>query len=254
MIKLQDVHYNRNDRSILSEINLEMRDGEQWVILGRNGSGKTTILELITGYTFPSRGTVEVNGFKYSQCDIREVRKKIGYISQSLLEKLTLGDSVLEVVATGEYGYLRFYEPIPDEALQKAAHMLERVKLGHVKDQPLASLSQGERKKIMLARALMNEPKLLIMDEPCSGLDMFEREKLLEDIEELKNRNLSIIYVTHHLEEIMPMFTHLALLENGRIVAQGSKSEVLTAEHLHSTFQIPLSIDWYNGRPWAKVL
>lgn len=167
MIQLKNVHFIRNDRPILSDISLEMKEGEHWVVLGKNGSGKTTLLELITGYQFPSKGDVVVNGFHYTECDVREARKKIGYISQSLLEKLTLRDPVLEIVATGEYGYLRFYEEVPPEVEEKASQLIDWVGLPHLKNQPIGMLSQGERKKIMLARALMSDPSILIMDEPC---------------------------------------------------------------------------------------
>jgi len=253
MIKLDNVYFIRNNRDILGGINLHVKEGEQWVILGKNGSGKTTILEMISGYTFPSKGTIEVAGYRYSQCDLREVRKKIGYISQSLLEKLNLGDSVLEVVATGEFGFLRFYQNIPAEALQKAAEMIEFVGLSHVGDHPIGRLSQGERKKAMLARALMSDPSILIMDEPCSGLDIYEREKLLENIEELRRRKMTIIYVTHHIEEIMPLFTHIALIDQGKMIACGEKREVLTAENLTAAFNTPLIIEWHEDRPWARV-
>lgn len=253
MIKLQNVDFVRNHRPILSGIDWHVQEGEQWVILGKNGSGKTTLLELIAGYQFPSKGTVEVLGHRYAQCDVREVRKKIGYISQSLLEKLTLRDPILEVVATGQYGYLRFYEPIPAPVLEKASHMLEQVRLAHLKDQPLGSLSQGERKKAMLARALMNDPSILIMDEPCSGLDLYERERLLESIEPLTRQKLNLIYVTHHIEEIMPAFTHVLLIDRGIIITKGKKHDVLTAEHLRSAFDVPVQIDWHQDRPWIRV-
>jgi iron complex transport system ATP-binding protein len=254
MIRLNHIYFRRDERTILNDVNLDMRQGEHWVILGRNGSGKSTILEMLTGYLFPSSGTVEVLGHTYGTVDVREVRKRIGYISQALMDKLTLRDPVWEVIATGEYGYLRFYQEIPKEVIEKADAMLEEVRLSHLRNQPLGTLSQGERKKIMLARALMRDPELLIMDEPCSGLDLYEREKLLESINGLSKRNLLIIYVTHHIEEIMPLFTHIALIESGKIVAAGPKDEVLAADNLLRTFDVPVSLDWSQGRPWIRVL
>lgn len=254
MIKLKDVHFIRNDRPILSDISLELKSGEQWIVLGKNGSGKTTFLELVAGYQFPSKGSIEVNGFRYTECDVREARKRIGYISQTLLEKLTLRDPVLEVVATGEYGYLRFYEPIPSHVEEKAKKMLEQVRLAHLQDHPLGSLSQGERKRLMLARALMSDPTLLILDEPCAGLDLWEREHLLTSIQQMgEQRSIQMIYVTHHIEEVMPFFTHVALIDEGRLVAKGRKEEVLTSDLLTTAFQVPLLVDWYGDRPWIKV-
>ncbi|MFC0214692.1 ABC transporter ATP-binding protein [Paenibacillus chartarius] len=254
MIKLSNINFIREQRHILHDVNLHIREGENWVVLGRNGSGKTTILEMVNGYHFPSSGTVEVLGHRYGTVDLRELRRSIGYISQSLFEKLNRADPVWEVMATGAYAYLRFYQEIPEEARLKALELLERVGLSHLKDQPLGTLSQGERKKVMLARSLMADPKVLIMDEPCSGLDLYERERMLKSVQELCGHGITVLYVTHHIEEIMPLFTHVALIEQGRIIAAGPKHEVLKPELLLRVFDVPLELEWFQGRPWAKVI
>jgi iron complex transport system ATP-binding protein len=254
VLSLKNIHFIREERAILSDIEVQVNQGEHWVILGKNGSGKTTILELVNGYQFPSRGEVQVLEYTYGKCDVREARKKIGYISQSLYEKLNPADPVWEVIATGEFAFLRFYEEIPDEVRQKALNMLAEVRLPHLADQPLGSLSQGERKKIMLARSLMTNPSILIMDEPCSGLDLFERERLLETVNRLGQQNITVLYVTHHIEEIMPMFSHVALIDDGKLIASGRKEDVLTEENLLKAFQVPVSLEWFQGRPWIKVL
>ncbi|EFM12094.1 ABC transporter related protein [Paenibacillus curdlanolyticus YK9] len=253
MIHLRDITFKREERTILSGVNLDIQKGEQWVVLGRNGSGKTTLLEFITAYQFPSSGTVDVLGNRYGTVDVREVRKQIGYISQSLIEKLTMRDPVWEVVATGEYAFLRFYQDIPAEVKTKALGLLDEVGLLHTANQALSTLSQGERKKVMLARALMQDPKLLIMDEPCAGLDLFEREKLLVDLDQLRKRDITVIYVTHHIEEIVPLFTHVALVHNGTIAAAGTKEEVLKPEVLSQAYDLPILVDWHDGRPWIRV-
>ncbi|QHW34520.1 ATP-binding cassette domain-containing protein [Paenibacillus rhizovicinus] len=254
MISLQDITFRRGDRQILNGVNLQMNTGEHWVILGRNGCGKTTLLEMMNGYEFPTSGTVDVLGNRYGECDVREVRKEIGYISQSILEKLTLRDPVWEVVATGEYAFLRFYQEIDEAVRLKALSFLEEVGLLHVAEQSLGSLSQGERKKVMLARALMLNPKLLIMDEPCAGLDLYEREKLLIDLGRLSERDMMVVYVTHHMEEIIPLFTHVALVQNGEIVAAGPKKEVLSAEWLSTAYDWPVEVHWADDRPWIRAL
>lgn len=253
MISLQHLTLRREHSLILDDVSLEIKQGENWVILGRNGSGKTTILEMMTGYLFPSSGSVEVLGYKYGQCDLREVRKEIGYIGPSLMEKLSLSDPVWEVVATGAYAYLRFYQAIPRQVQEQAVKLLEDMNLGELAYHPFGTLSQGERKKAMLARCLMAEPKLLIMDEPCAGLDLYEREKMLAEVDKLKQRNVSVVYVTHHVEEIVPLFTHVALIRDGKLAGSGPKEEVLTKEMILATFDIPVAVEWDNGRPWIKI-
>ncbi|ALS27945.1 ATP-binding cassette domain-containing protein [Paenibacillus cisolokensis] len=253
MIRMSGLTLRRENRVILNGVDLHIGKDEHWVILGRNGSGKTTLLEMMTGYMFPTSGTVEVLGYRYGQCDVREVRKRIGYISQSLIEKLTLADPVWEVVATGEYAFLRFYQDIPSELKDKACSLLGEVGLGEMAEQPFGTLSQGERKKALLARALMADPALLIMDEPCAGLDLFEREKLLAQLDRLGSRNMTLVYVTHHMEEIVPVFTHVALIHNGSLIAAGPKQDVLTPERLAAAYELPVEVEWAYGRPWLKV-
>ncbi|WP_410510981.1 ATP-binding cassette domain-containing protein [Paenibacillus sp. BR2-3] len=253
MISLQHLTLRREQSLILDDVSLEIGPGENWVILGRNGSGKTTLLEMMTGYMFPSSGSIEVMGYKYGQCDVREVRKEIGYIGPTLMEKLSLQDPVWEVVATGAYAYLRFYQSIPDSVKERAIKLLEDMNLGSLVYHPLGTLSQGERKKAMLARCLMADPKLLIMDEPCAGLDLYEREKMLAEVDKLRRRNVAVVYVTHHVEEIVPLFTHVALIRDGKLTGSGPKEEVLTKEMIMATYDIPVDVEWDGGRPWIKI-
>ncbi|BBH19899.1 ABC transporter ATP-binding protein [Paenibacillus baekrokdamisoli] len=253
MIHLNQIFLRREERQLLNGVTLDMKKGEHWVILGRNGSGKTTLLEMMNGHLFPSSGTIDVLGHRYGETDLREVRKQIGYISQSVIEKLTLRDPVWEVVATGEYAFLRFYQEIDDKVRLKALQLLSEAGLSHVAYQPLSTLSQGERKKVLLARALMSEPKLIVMDEPCAGLDFHEREKLLIDLGRLADRDIMIVYVTHHTEEIIPLFTHVALIHDGQITAAGPKEEVLTTERLSQTYDWPVELEWANERPWIRA-
>lgn len=253
IISMEHVSLRREDNQILDEVHLHIEQGEHWVILGRNGSGKTTLLEMMNGYMFPSQGRIEVLGNLYGQCDVREVRKEIGYISQTLIEKLTLRDPVWEVVATGAFAFLRFYQTIPDEVKTRALNLLDDMGFAKLANHPLGTLSQGERKKVMLARSLMANPKLLIMDEPCAGLDLYEREKMLAEIDRLRQRNITVVYITHHVEEIMPLFTHVALIREGRIAAAGNKHDVLTQDTIKHTYDIPVDIQWDHDRPWIRV-
>ncbi|WP_276351406.1 ABC transporter ATP-binding protein [Cohnella caldifontis] len=253
MIHLRQLTLQRGERAILRGVNLEVKSGEHWALLGRNGSGKTSVLEIVTGYQFPTTGTVDVLGHRYGQVDLREVRKQIGYISSNLVEKLTLRDPVWEVVAGGYYAYLRLYQEVPEEVKERALSELERAGMRKMADQPFGTLSQGERKKALLARTMMASPELLILDEPCAGLDYYEREKFLDTLGAFASKELSILYVTHHIEEIVPLFTHAALMTDGRISAQGPKRDVLTAEFMQEAYDLPLQVEWVDDRPWLRV-
>jgi len=253
MIQLQNLTLRRESRDILRGVSLTVGEGERWVLLGRNGCGKTTVLEMITGYLFPTTGTVDVLGHRYGTVDLREVRKRIGYIGASLIEKFTLRDPVWEIVAGGANAYLRIYEEPGPEIRERAHAELERIGFAAKADQPFGTLSQGERKKVLLARTMMADPRLLILDEPCAGLDLYEREAYLEALGELAGRNLSMLYVTHHIEEIVPLFTHVALMAEGRIVAAGPKREALTPELLKTAFNVEVALEWHDDRPWIQV-
>ncbi|QMV44593.1 ABC transporter ATP-binding protein [Cohnella cholangitidis] len=253
MIHLQGLTFRRGEREILRGVDLTVNPGEHWTLLGRNGCGKSTILEMITGYLFPTSGKIDVLGHRYGQVDVREVRKQIGYISPSLIEKMTLRDPLWEIVASGAFAYLRFYEEVADEVRERAYAELDRVGLRSLAEQPFGTLSQGERKKALLARTMMASPQLLILDEPCAGLDLYEREKFLNALSELSTNKLSMLYVTHHIEEIIPLFTHVALMAQGQLVGTGLKRDVLTPEKLREAYDLPIEINWKGDRPWIEV-
>ncbi|MCI3922519.1 ATP-binding cassette domain-containing protein [Paenibacillus sp. TRM 82003] len=252
MITLSNVSFIREENHILTDIQWTIHKGEQWALLGRNGSGKTTLLEIVNGYEFPSKGTVEVLGATYGRVDLREFRRRIGYISQSLFEKLTPRDPLWEVVATGAYAHLRFYEAVEPEVKERAFERLRQVGLERLADQALGTLSQGERKKALLARALMANPEVVVLDEPCAGLDLYQRENFLDVVNAIAGE-ATMIYVTHHMEEIVPAITHVALLKEGRMTAAGPKRDVLTEKVIEEAYGVPVALDWEGDRPWIRV-
>src|SRR5690606_3099891 len=142
----------------------------------------------------------------------------------------------------------------PQDAMERAHELLERLRIGRLAESRLGQLSQGERKKVMLARALMASPRILIRDEPCSGLDLYERERLLADLELFGEEQINLVYVTHHIEEIVPLFTHVLLIEDGKVLASGRKEDVLTSSLIEGAYQVKVEVDWYHGRPWIKVV
>ena len=254
ILSYKNVSFRRDGREILKNINWEIKKGENWALLGLNGSGKSTLLFMIPAYTFATSGEVSVFEKKFGTCVWAEVKEKVGFVSSSLntfsdsLNNQTLNNIVL----SGKYNSIGIYQEITQKDREKANNIIKNFKLSHLKLNKYITLSQGEQRKTLLARAFMNEPSLLILDEPCSGLDIRAREIFLKTLEESKSK-IPFIYVTHQIEEIIPSITHVAILDNGEIVSQGNKFEVLTEENLSKLYGIDLKIEWSNNRPWLIV-
>ena len=254
ILSYKNVSFRRDGREILKNINWEIKKGENWALLGLNGSGKSTLLSMIPAYTFATSGEVSVFEKKFGTCVWAEVKEKVGFVSSSLntfsdsLNNQTLNNIVL----SGKYNSIGIYQEITQKDREKANNIIRDFKLSHLKLNKYITLSQGEQRKTLLARAFMNEPSLLILDEPCSGLDIRAREIFLKTLEESKS-DIPFIYVTHQIEEIIPSITHVAILDNGEIVSQGNKFEVLTEENLSKLYGIDLKIEWSNNRPWLIV-
>lgn len=258
VIHIKDLSWMKGNRMILQQINWEVKQGEHWALLGLNGSGKTSLLEMITGYRWPNRGgEVAVFGEQFGKTNIPELRKKIGWVSTAFDERYQTrpSDTALEVVLSGKFASIGVYEQVEDQDIENAKMLLEQFQISHLSEQLFTSLSQGEKRKVMIARALMANPKLLILDEPCNGLDVYSREQLLLTIETMNRRKdgPTLIYVTHHIEEIVPSISHTILIRDGQVVAQGEKHVTLTSANLEATFRVPLSIEWENLRPWVRV-
>ena len=254
ILSYKNVSFRRDGREILKNINWEIKKGENWALLGLNGSGKSTLLSMIPAYTFATSGEVSVFEKKFGTCVWAEVKEKVGFVSSSLntfsdsLNNQTLNNIVL----SGKYNSIGIYQEITQKDREKANNIIKDFKLSHLKLNKYITLSQGEQRKTLLARAFMNEPSLLILDEPCSGLDIRAREIFLKTLEENKS-DIPFIYVTHQIEEIISSITHVAILDNGEIVSQGNKFEVLTEENLSKLYGIDLKIEWSNDRPWLIV-
>ena len=254
ILSYKNVSFKRDGREILKNINWEIKEGENWALIGLNGSGKSTLLSMIPAYTFATSGEVSVFEKKFGTCVWAEVKEKVGFVSSSLntfsdsLNNQTLNNIVL----SGKYNSIGIYQEITQKDREKANNIIKDFKLSHLKLNKYITLSQGEQRKTLLARAFMNEPSLLILDEPCSGLDIRAREMFLKTLEESKSK-IPFIYVTHQIEEIIPSITHVAILDNGEIVSQGNKFEVLTEENLSKLYGIDLKIEWSNNRPWLIV-
>lgn len=255
-IEIKDVFWRREQKIILKDINWTVRQGEHWVILGLNGSGKTTLLNMITGYLWPTQGEISVLGQRYGTVDLREMRKRIGWVSSSFQERIHPNEKAQHLVISGLHASIGLFDNPSEEHIQKAVHLMETLGCGHLVDRQYQTCSQGEKQKILIARALMASPELLILDEACNGLDILSRESLLQAIAKLAKQEdaPTLLYVTHHVEEILPEFTHTMLLRRGSIFAGGRTNEVITGERLSALFETSVQVDWRNQRAWLSLL
>jgi iron complex transport system ATP-binding protein len=228
---------------MLDEISWEVKPGEHWAVLGPNGSGKTSLLGAVTAYATPSLGELDLLGHRYGTCDWRELRRRVGVVSSAIHVHLHAPEPALRTVASGNTAaFGPWAEPIEDD-LARAAALLRALDAEHVAERPWRVLSQGERQRVLIGRALMADPDLLLLDEPCAGLDPIAREHLLDRIQELgRAPRPTLILVTHHVEEIVPTFTHALLLRRGRVVAAGPTGEALTSETLSRAFDHPVTL------------
>ncbi|MFS0838479.1 ABC transporter ATP-binding protein [Paenibacillus sp. 1P03SA] len=255
IIELKDVTWKTGNKELLKGVTWTVRPKEHWALLGLNGSGKTTLLNLINGYIWPSRGSVTVLGHRFGEIDLRELRQSIGWVSSSLQDKLYGTDKAQMVVISGKYATIGLYERLTDDDLNRAEALMRTMGCLHLWDREFRTCSQGEKQKVLIARALMAEPKLLILDEPCNGLDLFSREKLLESIGELTRQEQAptLIYVTHHTEEILPVFGHTLLLRQGEAVRQGATGELMNSAVLSEFFEAPVQVDNHDERFYVRV-
>ncbi|EQC68700.1 putative ABC transporter, ATP-binding protein [Streptococcus sp. HSISB1] len=243
-ITLENVTLSRQNKNLLKDITWKVNKGEHWAILGLNGSGKTSLLKLITAEYWTSQGSVEVLGNKFGGTDISNMRTKIGIVGSFIAERLSPHMLAEKIVLTGKYKSSILYTEYGEKELNEARQMLISIGGEHLLGRIYASLSQGEKQLLLIARSLMEEPEILILDEATSGLDLFAREKLLRQIEQITTlpKAPTILYVTHHAEEITRSFTHVLLLKKGQIIAKGPKNEVLTETILSDFYDQKVSI------------
>lgn len=243
-LSLTNVSLERQNKKLLNNVTWQVNKGEHWAILGLNGSGKTSLLKLITAEYWTSQGSMEVLGNQFGGTDISNIRTKIGIVGSFIAERLSPHMLAEKIVLTGKYKSSILYTEYGEKELEEARQMLISIGGEHLLGRIYASLSQGEKQLLLIARSLMESPEILILDEATSGLDLFAREKLLTQIEQITSLSNAptIIYVTHHAEEITRSFTHVLLLKKGNIIAKGPKNEVLTEEILSDFYDQPVSI------------
>jgi iron complex transport system ATP-binding protein len=245
----------RGRTEILRGVDWRVRRGEHWAILGPNGSGKTSLLKAITGYLSPTSGEIALLGRKYGEADWRDLRLEVGLVTSALQASIPPAEPALETVVSGRYAQLDLWARPTRTEVAEARKLLRFVGGGHLAAREWIHLSQGERQRILIARSLMARPRLLILDEPCAGLDPVAREEFLRFVEDLARRRSgpALVLVTHHADEIMPAFTHALLLRAGAVFAAGPKSGVVTARRLGGAFGARISVRKARGRYLAAV-
>ncbi|SVD26973.1 uncharacterized protein METZ01_LOCUS379827, partial [marine metagenome] len=224
----------RGDTHILDCLNWRIEAGQHWVVLGPNGSGKTSLIAALTGYKSPTSGTIHILGKTYGENDWFQLRKQIGLVSSALDKLMAHDEPVLETIVSGKYAMIDLWQEPSLGDKRAAGAILKRIECSHLANRPWTQLSQGERQRTLIGRALMSKPKLLMLDEPCAGLDPAAREHFLQFLNRLgsKKNTPTIMLITHHLEEIMPVFTHALLLRGGKDIAKGRVNKILTSKSL----------------------
>jgi iron complex transport system ATP-binding protein len=246
ILRLVNVSYVRGDRTILAPLTWKVTAGERWLVLGANGSGKTTLLRIAAIYEHPTTGDVRVLGERLGRTDVRVLRRRIGYMSPSLATQLRPELRCLDIVMTAKFAALEPWWHRYSEADEARAHAcLERMGVATLADRPMATTSSGEQQRVLLARTLMNEPALLLLDEPSARLDLGGREQLVQALAELTTDASAppLILVTHHLDEVPPGMTHVLMLHEGNVVASGPIGRVLTSANLSKCFGIALRLE-----------
>jgi iron complex transport system ATP-binding protein len=253
VIEFADVTVRRGSATLLDTISWRVAEGERWVVLGPNGAGKTTLLQVAAAQIHPTDGVAGILDEVLGTVDVFELRPRIGLTSAALAERIPREELVRDVVVSASYAVVgRWRETYDGLDHERAGDLLDSVGAGHLADRTFGTLSEGERKRVQIARALMADPELLLLDEPAAGLDLGGREDLVSTLSALALDPVSptTVLVSHHVEEIPPGFTHALLLRSGAVVAAGPLLEVVTEAHLTETFGMPLVLSREGGR-WA---
>lgn len=254
VVSLEGVVVRVDGRRVLGPIDLRVRAGERWVMLGPNGSGKTTLLTVAGARRQPSEGNAQVLGVTFGRGDLRSLHPRIGHCGHTLTEMMPPNLTVLDVVLTGRRSTLvTWFDPIDAQDRERARSRLADAGVVELSRQAFARCSQGERQRVLLARALYGGRELLILDEPSAGLDLPARERLIAALEAAASASGSpvTLLATHHLEEVPPSTTHAALLRSGRLLASGPVDRILTPERLSECFDVEVEVGRRNGRWWA---
>jgi iron complex transport system ATP-binding protein len=250
ILHVSGLSVHRGRTVILDNIHWRVERRQHWVVLGANGSGKTSLLSALTGYLTPSEGTIELFDETFGQTDWRELRKRVGMVSSSVRQMIHDDDTALEIVASGKDATIGTWQRVTAAQRRSAFSILRQIECVDLAEREWAVLSQGERQRVLIGRALMAKPALLILDEPCAGLDPVARERFLDFLQRFgsKKHSATLVLVTHHVEEIMPVFSHVLMLKAGQLFASGVKQKILTSATFSKLFDDTMRIKTVSGR------
>ncbi len=255
VLEVQGLTIRRGQTFLLRDIDWRISRRQHWVILGANGSGKTSLLSALTGYLMPTAGKMSIWGEQYGRTDWRELRKHIGLVSSAIRQLMADAEPALRTVISGQNAMIDLWGPVSTADRDRALRILKQIECAYLADRLWLHLSQGERQRVLIGRALMARPRMLILDEPCAGLDPAAREHFLQFLQRLGQRRgaPTLVLVTHHVEEIMPVFSHVLVLKKGRVLAAGPKQVCLCSDLLSDAFDCPMRLSKENRRYALKV-
>lgn len=249
ILALTDVTLTREGNRLLTGINWSVEPGEHWALLGRNGSGKTMLTRVVAGYEWPTAGTVDLLGKRMGKTDIRTLREHVRWVGSEVQSRVTQSETVLTIVLSGYKGTIGLYEAVGAAQYKKARELLLKLGIADTENKPFEVLSYGQQRRALIARSLLSRPKLLMLDEPCNGLDVRAKQEYLGWVNELmsERHGPSVVMITHHIDEIMPHISHVLLIKNGMVFKKGKKEEIMTNKNLSEVLEIPIRIEEHNG-------
>jgi iron complex transport system ATP-binding protein len=253
---LEAVSVRREGFEVLSGVHWRVEAEDRWVILGPNGSGKTTLLQVASARLWPTAGSVEILGARLGRVDVRTLRPRVALVSGAVTRQLRADLPARDAVASGRYGALEtWWHRYSAEDWARADRLLQQAGVADIADRPFGVISEGERQQVLLARALMGDPELVLLDEPFAGLDLGARERLLVQLTRLASEpgGPAVVLVTHHCEEIPPDFTHGGLMRQGRLVAVGPLPEAITSATVSACFGVAVTVGRTGGRWWSRA-
>lgn len=249
VIETNELGYKAGSKFIIKNINWTVQPQEHWLVFGLNGCGKTTLLSMIAGYKSNSHGQLKLFGQELNDYNRLEIRRRIGFVSSSFLDNYYSREVALDIVLSGKFGALGLQDNIGDKDVIKALTLLDELGIRNKAGFPYDLLSKGQRQKVLIARGLIVEPELLILDEPCAGMDFLSRQYILNTISYLAaKRAVTIIFVTHYAEEILPVFHRGLLLKDGQIHSQGALTDVFNQDNMTDFFNCPAKVTWHDQR------